>query len=99
MGGVKWRTGGSRLGFEVESMKHYGSSEFAHWKIARPEIEVGTGSNKRGLHQLALVLIIGGINQGGLIKVESMTRIVTHVDVDGTPGVFISDVPLVRCHS
>ena len=80
-------------------MKHYGRSEFANRKIARPEIEVGSGSNKRRLHQLSLVFIIGGINQGGLIKVESMTRIITHVDVDGTPGVFICDVPLVRCHS
>ena len=36
-----------------------------------------------------LVFNVGGINHGGLIKVESMTRIITHVvvGVDGAPCV------------
>ena len=91
-----WRTGRSQLSVEFESMKHYGSSEFAHWKIARSKIEAGTGGNERGLHQLALVFNVGGINHGGLIKVENMTRIITHVGIDGAPCVLISDIILMR---
>ena len=95
-GGVVWRTSGSQLGVEVEGMQHYGSSEFAHWKITRSKIEVGTGGNERGLHQLALVFNVGGIHHGRLIKIESMTRIITHVGVDGAPCVTISDTTLMR---
>ena len=70
MGGVEWRTGSNQLGFEVENMKHYGSSEFAHWKIAWSDVYVVKGGDEGGFCQLAFVHDVGDIHHGGITQIE-----------------------------